>query len=131
MRVCKGLQAQSHSLEGAPRRGNKPLNKIPVLLDTNTGILYIEVMKKRTAVDEVMDEPIRLPGCPQVIVTRGWAYSWLKRLGYETDTRKGPFATVDYMVFGGSRLRPVDEPLTDMTQPWVVALIAQMEADAK
>lgn len=84
---------------------------------------------RRNAVDEVMAEPIRLPGCPQLIVTRGWAYQWLKKLGYETDPRKGQFSTVDYMVFGGSRLTPVDEPLTDMTQQWVVALVARMEAD--
>jgi hypothetical protein len=88
-------------------------------------------MAKRTAVDEVMNEAIRLPGAPFLIVTRGWAYQWLKSLGYEIDSRKGPYATVDYMVFGGSRLTPVDEPLTDMNQPWVVALIARMEADAK
>ena len=86
-------------------------------------------MARRNAIDEVMAEAIRLPGAPQVIVTRGWAYSWLKKLGYETDTRKGPFSNIDYMVFGGTRLRPVDEPLTDMTQPWVVSLIERMEAD--
>lgn len=90
-------------------------------------------MEKKTrrvnVIDVVMSEAIRLPGAPFVIVTRGWAYQWLKRLGYATDPRKG-FASVDYMVFGGSRMTPVDEPLTDMSQPWVVALIAQMEADA-
>lgn len=90
-------------------------------------------MNKRTrrvnVLDEVMAEPIRLPGCPQIIVTRGWCYSWLKKLGYNTDPRAG-FASVDYMVFGGTRLKPCDEPLTDMTQPWVVALIARMEQDA-
>ena len=85
-------------------------------------------MAKRTRniVDEIMNEPIRLPGAPQVIVTRGWAYQWLKRMGYNTDPKAG-FASVDYMVFGGSRLRPVDEPLTDLTQPHIVNLIALME----
>jgi hypothetical protein len=63
-----------------------------------------------------------------LIVTRSWAYQWLKKLGYNTDPRAG-CASVDYMVFGGTRLTPVDEPLTDMTQPWVIALIAQMERD--
>jgi hypothetical protein len=84
---------------------------------------------KQNVIDAVMNEAIRLPGCPMLIVTRGWAYQWLKKLGYNTDPRAG-YASVDYMVFGGYRLTPVDEPLTDMTQPWVIALIARMEADA-
>lgn len=83
---------------------------------------------RRTAIDDVMAEPIRMPGAPDLIVTRGWCYLWLKRMGYNTDPRAG-FASVDYMVFGGNRLTPTSEPLTDLTQPWVVALIARMEAD--
>lgn len=83
----------------------------------------------RNIVDEIMNEPIRLPGAPQVIVTRGWAYQWLKKMGYNTDPKAG-FASVDYMVFGGARLRPVDEPLTDLTQPHIVELIALMERHA-
>lgn len=86
-------------------------------------------MAKTKAIDAVMAEPIRMPGAPQLIVTRGWAWQWLKRMGYETDCRKGPFATVDYMVFGGTRLTPVNEPLTDMSLSWVKSLIARMEAD--
>jgi len=31
------------------------------------------------------------------------------------------------MVFGGTRMKPVDEPLTDLAQPWVVELLALME----
>lgn len=84
--------------------------------------------RRRNAIDDVMAEAVRLPGCPQVIVTRGWLYSWLKKLGYNTDPLAG-FASVDYMVFGGTRLKPCDEPLTDLSQPWTVALIARMEAD--
>jgi hypothetical protein len=86
--------------------------------------------RRRNVIDEIMDEPIRLPGAPQVIVTRGWAYQWLKGLGYPTDPRGRPFSSIDYMVFGGSRLNPVDEPLTDLTQPHIVALIAMMERHA-
>jgi hypothetical protein len=31
-------------------------------------------------------------------------------------------------VFGGARMTPVDEPLSDMSQPWVVNVLALMEA---
>lgn len=89
-------------------------------------------MAKRTRqniVDRVMAEAIRLPGAPQLIVTRGWAYQWLKSLGYNTDPRAG-FASVDYMVFGGRNFRPVAEPLTDLTQPWAKSMIALMEKHA-
>lgn len=82
---------------------------------------------KRNLIDEVMAEPIRMPGCPQLIVTRGFAYSWLKRMGYNTDPRAG-YASVDHMVFGGLRMTPVDEPLTDMSLPWVVNVLALMES---
>lgn len=81
---------------------------------------------KRNIVDDVMNEAIPMPGAPQLIVTRGWAYQWLKRMGYNTDPRAG-FASVDYMVFGNRRLTPVNEPLTDLEQPWAKNLIATME----
>lgn len=83
--------------------------------------------RKENIVDRVMNEAIPMPGSPQLIVTRGWAYQWLKRMGYNTDPKAG-FASVDYMVFG-SRMRPVDEPLTDLSQPWAQSLIARMEQD--
>jgi hypothetical protein len=84
------------------------------------------VTKKRrrvTFIDELMAEPIRLPGAPQVIVTRDWAYAWLKTLGYPVH---GGFNSVDYMVF---RRPAVHEPLTDTSAPWFITLIARMEAD--
>lgn len=84
--------------------------------------------RRRNAIDDVMDEAIRMPGCPQLIVTRGFAYQWLKRMGYPTDTRNRPFSSIDYMVFGGTRLRPCDEPLTDMDLPWVKNVLALMES---
>ena len=80
------------------------------------------------ALDAVMSEAIRMPGAPQLIVTRGWAYQWLKRMGYNTDPRAG-YASVDHMVFGGARMRPIDEPLTNLSLPWAVQLIATMERD--
>ena len=62
--------------------------------------------------DELMAEPIRLPGCPDVIVTRSVAYHFLLNLGF--DPHDKGFGSIDYMVFG----RPaVDLPLSDMS--WV------------
>lgn len=84
--------------------------------------------KTTNVIDAVMAEAIRMPGAPQLIVTRSWAYQWLKRMGYNTDPRAG-FASVDHMVFGGSRLAPTGEPLTDLSLPWVKQLIARMESD--
>ena len=66
-------------------------------------------------VQAVFDEHIALPGCPQIIVTRGWAYSWLRdSLGY--DPRARGFASLDYMVFGKRETR---EPLTDVNDPTI------------
>jgi hypothetical protein len=81
--------------------------------------------KKQRFMDALMAEAIRLPGCPQAIVTRDWAYAWLKKMGYPLHSG---FNSVDYMVF---RQKPVDEPLTDVTAPWFVSLIARMEADCR
>ena len=83
---------------------------------------------RRNVIDDVMAEAIRMPGCPQLIVTRGFAYQWLKRMGYPTDPRNRPFSSIDYMVFGGTRLTPVNEPLTDMDLPWVKNVLALMES---
>ncbi len=70
-----------------------------------------------------MDEHIQLPGCPQVIVTRGWAYRWLRdNLGYDPKARG--FASLDYLAFGR---REVAEPLTDLTAPHIAALLAFIE----
>lgn len=82
--------------------------------------------RRETLMDQVMAEPIPLPGAPQLIVTRGWAYQWLKKLGYPL---VGGFGSVDYMVFGGRNLHSSPEPLTDLNEPWAVALIARMEED--
>jgi len=86
--------------------------------------MAITPKKRRVSfMDELMAESIRLPGAPQVIVTRGWAYVWLKKLGYPL---QGGFASVEYMTFR----RPAEQlALTDLTSPWAVALIARMEAD--
>lgn len=85
--------------------------------------------RKPTLMDELMAEPMRLPGAPQLIVTRDWAYAWLKKLGYPLH---GGYNSVDYMVFGrdvatASRREALE--LTDLTEPWALSLIARMEAD--
>ena len=82
--------------------------------------------RKPTIPDKIMAEHIQLPGAPQVIVTRGWAYQWLKKLGYSTDSRDG-YRSVDFMVM---HKREVEDPLTDLTQPHMVAMLALMESHA-
>lgn len=82
---------------------------------------------KADVIDKVMAEPIQMPGCPQLVVTRAFAWQWLKRMGYNPDPRAG-YASIDYMVFGGSRMKPCDEPLTDMSLPWVKNVLALMES---
>ena len=85
--------------------------------------------RKNRLMDELMAEPIRLPGAPQIIVTRGWAYVWLGKLGYPL---QGGYGSVDYMVFGrdvATKNRTEILELTDLTQPWAVAFIERMEAD--
>jgi hypothetical protein len=83
-------------------------------------------MTKRTlhpTLQAVLDEHIALPGCPQIIVTRGWCSVWLRdALGY--DPKATGFGSIDYMSFGH---KPVDEPLTDLTQPHIANLLAFME----
>jgi hypothetical protein len=84
--------------------------------------------RKPTFMDELMNEHIPLPGCPQIIVTRGWAYQWLKdRLGYDPSARG--FASIDYLVFG--RRKSVALPLTDLTAPHIAATLALIEATEK
>lgn len=85
-------------------------------------------MTKRTrrpnVIDELMNEHIEMPGCPQLIVTRAQAYRFLTEI-----TEPGPwsptensvpvvrqhtsnlFRTADYMVFNSRRVA-VDEPLS-------------------
>ena len=85
---------------------------------------------KPTLMDKMMAEPIRLPGAPQIVVTRGWAYQWLKSLGYPL---QGGYGSVDYMVFGRDiHTRERDTlTLSDMTAPDVLSLIAFMERDMR
>ena len=82
---------------------------------------------KPNTVTVFLDEHISLPGCPQIIVTRIWAYNWLRdTLGY--DPKERGFGSIDYMAFGR---REVAEPLTDLSQPWVVQTLAFIESVEK
>lgn len=83
-------------------------------------------MKMRATIQAVFDEHVALPGCPQIIVTRGWLYPWLRdHFGYDEKARG--FASLDYIVFGRKEVR---EPLTDLSEPWVESLLARMIKDA-
>jgi hypothetical protein len=80
--------------------------------------------KKQSAiVDAMFNEHIELPGCPQIVVTRAWAYRWLRdSLGFDPKARG--FASLDYLVFAR---RETQAPLTDLSQPWATNLIAFIE----
>jgi hypothetical protein len=84
--------------------------------------------RKLKFMDVLMAEPIRLPGCPDVIVSRGWCYQWLKNMGYPL---QGGFGSVDYMVFGRDIATRERETLTlsNLSEPWIVKLLARMEQD--
>lgn len=63
---------------------------------------------KSNIVDKIMAEPIRLVGFPQIIVTRAFAYQWLKSLGWSE--RERGYGSLDHVVFLPA---PSSEPLTD------------------
>jgi hypothetical protein len=69
-------------------------------------------------------------GFPQIIVTRGWCYSFLRGHGWDTGGDKsyrGPrFDTADYAAFGHLT---VDEPLTpdDERDYWLSQVDYQRE----
>jgi hypothetical protein len=47
--------------------------------------------------DKVMSEAICFPGFPQIIVTRGYVYSYLTKLGWDQSERG--YGSLDYTVF--------------------------------
>lgn len=77
----------------------------------------------KTLVREVFEEHVRLPGAPQIIVTRAFVYDWAIRMGFEA---QGGFASADYLAFGISTRPTVDEPLTDLTDPRWARLLADV-----
>jgi hypothetical protein len=92
--------------------------------------------KSRTAfMDALMAEPVRLAGCPDIVLTRGDAYQfYVGACGMDPHGRG--FGSVDYMVFSsglGSAYGklPLDTPLTDLSEPWVVAVMAKIAEYAR
>lgn len=77
----------------------------------------------------LMNEAVRVPGFPQIIVTRHFLYHWLKAQGWNEGRPNSTqnnycFQSLDYAVFG----RPtVDAPLTDEAER--DRLLGMMSAD--
>lgn len=63
---------------------------------------------RRRIVDEVLEEHIRMPGMPGLIVTRGFALQWWGEQGWAGP--KQGIGSLDHYVM---LPKPVDEPLTD------------------
>lgn len=85
-----------------------------------------EEMRRRTnIVDEVMNEHVPMLGMPQVIVTRGFCYQWLKNV-YGWDMKAKGFASLDYAAFGR---RETDKPLTtEHERDYLLNLLAKAVA---
>lgn len=81
--------------------------------------------RKLGIVAQVMNERVPLLGCPDIIVTRHWAYQWYVKMGMSQDPRDR-FASADWAAFGLDK-QATDEPLTDLTQPWVVNVLHRLE----
>lgn len=67
-------------------------------------------MARLTVMDQIMSEPVRFPGFPQIIVTRGWAYQYFVNHGWSPAERG--FSSMEWMIFGTCR-NAVNLPLTD------------------
>lgn len=78
--------------------------------------------RKPTFMDELMAEPIPLQGVLGVIVTRGFAYQWLKDCGFDPSDRG--YASLDYMVFSH---KASTEPLTDLTEPSTMRFLTSVQ----
>jgi hypothetical protein len=63
---------------------------------------------KPKIMDLMMAEPIEMPGFPQIIVSRHFAYHWLKACGWDVSERG--YGSLDYTIFAK---QAVDYPLTD------------------
>lgn len=63
-------------------------------------------MARRNIMDEIMAEPVEMPGFPQLIVTRGFACQWLGDCGWSP--AETGFGSLDYIVFSK---RPIESPL--------------------
>lgn len=81
---------------------------------------------RRNIMAEVMNAHIPLLGCPDIIVTRIWAYRWYVKMGMSQNPADR-FMSADWAAFGLDK-RATEEPLTDLTQPWVVEVLGRLEA---
>jgi hypothetical protein len=70
--------------------------------------------KTNKSFQSLMDEHVHLPGVGGVVVTRGFAYSWMKETGCDPSARG--FGSMDYAIFGQKAL---NNPLTDLENPAV------------
>lgn len=78
-----------------------------------------------TLLRRVLDEHVRMPGYPQLVVTRFYLYGFLTATcGFDRHDRG--FVSADYLAFG----RPaVTEPLSDLNAPWVIAALDTLAKD--
>lgn len=53
-------------------------------------------MRRATLIDDYFNEHIVMPGFPQIIVTRGWLWGWLKSCGW--NPRERGVGSMDYIV---------------------------------
>lgn len=85
--------------------------------------------KRMNAVTRFLNEHVALCGCPQIVVTRFWAHSYFVKLGFpqqgNSHTAVG-FGSADSMAYNA---RAVNEPLADLSEPWIVNVLARMEMD--
>ncbi len=65
--------------------------------------------RKPTFMDQLMAEPVRMPGVPALIVTRDFLWSFLKSHGWNQHERG--FGSMEYLVFGRAT---VQAELTDV-----------------
>lgn len=63
--------------------------------------------KPHNLVSKIMVEVIKFPGFPEILVTRHFAYHWLKTCGWDAAERG--FGSLDYIVFSKPA---IDTPAT-------------------
>ncbi len=64
---------------------------------------------RTTLMDRLMNEHVRMPGVPGLIVTRAYVYFWAVNHGY--DRHAHGFGSAEYLAFGIGTRDEVDEPL--------------------
>lgn len=59
----------------------------------------------------IMDQVIEFPGFPQVLTTRGFAYSWLSERGWDQSERG--YGSLDYAVFAKDAIKAPATPAAE------------------